>query len=423
MSRLLPGWARTVRFRLAVTYSAFVFGIAAAVLAGVYVALSRTVEAAPLTSEKFYVTDSGSVKFIDSSGSESGEYVSAADLDLVQAAVNQGTLDTLRTYSFAALVGLFLLSVGVGWWVSGRALRPVEAITRTAREINATDLSRRIGATGPHDELRTLADTIDDMLARLDTEFAAQRALVDDISHELRNPVAVIQANTDAVFADVDATPDNRRRAAEVVSRAAASMTLLIEDLLAIARKRSGAFAEREVRLGEITRHAVEEYRLMAAERAVQIAVRSDLPGPAVYADEFALTRVLRNLLANAVRFSPVGGEIAVVVGSRSGWAWVAVRDEGPGIQPPEQSRIFDRFYSGDRERYDGSTGPRNGNGGSGIGLAIARQIVEAHDGRLTVFSEPGTGSTFVIWLPDRTIAGPGQRDPAMLDADPLRRR
>jgi signal transduction histidine kinase len=422
----LPSWARTVRVRLTVTYSSLVFGIGAVLLSGVYIALSRTLEAEPLDSvalEKFYVSDSGKVKFRTDEASKDGHLVSAADLDLIQAAVNDGTLSTLRIYSFAGLAGLFLISLLVGWWVSGRALRPVEAITSTTREISGSDLSRRIGATGPRDELRTLADTIDDMLARLESEFAAQRALVGEVSHELRNPVAVIQANVDAVLADEDATPDLRRRSAAVISQATAGMTRLLEDLLAVARQRSSAFAEAEVELGTTTRRAVEEYRLLAEERGIRVETRVDGNGPLVYADELALTRVLRNLLANAVRYSPDGGELTVAVGSRQGWAWVAVRDEGPGIAAGEQDRVFERYYSTRDEATDRHEEQRNADGRNGIGLAIARQIVESHDGRIAVFSRPGSGSTFVVWLPDRTAAARGERGASVPDEDPIGRR
>jgi signal transduction histidine kinase len=414
----LPAWARTVRARLTLTYSALLFAIAAVLLAGVYVALAASLDAKPLESSggKFYVTSEGHVKFLGASGDE-GEYVSAADLDIVQDAVNAATLTTLRTYTGVALVALFLVSLLVGWWVSGRVLRPVEAITRTTREITASDLSRRIGATGPRDELRTLADTIDEMLARIEREFTAQRALVDDVSHELRNPVAVILANSDAVFADPDASVENRRRAAAVVSGAAASMARLIDDLLALARQRSGAYTEAELDLRELAAGAASEYEALAAPRELRIVVRGDSRGPRVYADGASLTRALRNLLANAVRFSPDGGEVLVAVGSQRGWAWVAVRDQGPGVPVADRDRVFDRYYTAPNGSSS-SAGSREP--GTGIGLAIARQVVESHDGRLSLFSEPGRGSTFVVWLPDRTDLGPGDRTSGVPQEDPL---
>lgn len=417
----LPAWATTVRARLAVLYSGLVFGIAAVVLALVYLALAQSIDAKPLSEaeqQKFYVTDSGKVKFLGEG--DEGDLVSAADLDLVQQAVNAGTLDRLRTYSFAGLGVMFGFSLLVGWWVSGRVLRPIGAMTRTAREISASDLGRRIGATGPRDELRELADTIDGMLARIEDGFESQRSLVDDVSHELRNPVAVITAHIDAVLSDPDAPRENRVRAAAAVASASSSMTLLIEDLLMTSRQRSGAFEEREVELGDLARRAVDEYGVMIDERGLRLRLRLD-EGPVVYADEQAVVRALRNLLSNAVRYSPEGAALTVAVGSLEGWAWVGVRDEGPGITEADRERVFDRFFSTDDAANGGDSTARNGNGGHGIGLAIARQIVEAHDGRLVVFSEVGAGSTFVAWLPDRTAIG-RPRESAPPDVDPLGR-
>jgi signal transduction histidine kinase len=416
----LPPWSRTVRFRLTLTYSGLLFGIAAIVLFATYLAVAATVDAKPLDDQqsKFYVSTSGTVKFLDEKAVKDGQLVSAADLDVVQEAVNARTLDTLRTYSAVALGAMFLLSLLVGWWVSGRVLRPIGAITRTAREITASDLSRRIQASGPPDELRTLADTIDGMLARLETEFAAQRALVDDVSHELRNPIAVIRANADAVFADEDATPENRRRAAAIVSGAADSMARLIDDLLAVARQRSGAYTESELDLGTLARSAANEYLALASERGVRLHTRIEGGGPQVYADGQALTRALRNLLANALRFSPDGGEVLIAVGSRRGWAWVAVRDRGSGVPEGDRDRVFDRFYTA--TNGNSSDRERDREPGTGIGLAIARQIVESHDGRLSLFTEQDRGSTFVIWLPDRTEVAPRDRALQVPEEDPL---
>ncbi|GGM29095.1 sensor histidine kinase [Promicromonospora citrea] len=409
MTLRLPGWAATVRMRLAVTYSATLFGVTALILAGVYLALSSTVVAAPLdpvTVKRFEKKPDGSIAY------KPGEQFQAADLDTVQHAVNYAALQTLRDYSAVALAVMFLLSVVIGWWVAGRALRPVEAITRTAQEIGATDLSRRIGATGPHDELRTLADTIDGMLDRLDRAFSAERRLIEDVSHELRNPVMVVQANVEAVLADDQADRAQRAEAAAVVLAATARMSRLLEDLLATARLRSEAFADQEVDLAALVSGVVRENRAVARQRGVALAERAH-PGPVAYGDANALARAVGNLLSNAVRLAPSGSTVTVGVGSRQGWAWVAVADEGPGVPDEERDRIFDRFYRG-----------TNGAGtdGSGLGLAIARQVAESHDGHLrhTAHDAGERGSTFTIWLPDRTLDRAAGRDAVPPGGDPL---
>ncbi|HEX8488909.1 MAG TPA: ATP-binding protein [Propionibacteriaceae bacterium] len=407
MTSRLPPWIRTVRVRLALTYSALLFGITALLLAGVYLALSSTIDAAPLdpvTVKKFTRAADGTIVY------RPGEQFQAADLDSVQKAVNFTALQTLRDYSIAALVIMFGLSLAIGWWVAARALRPVERITSTAREITATDLSRRIAATGPRDELRTLADTIDDMLGRLEGAFQAQRTLVEDVSHELRNPVAVIQANVEAVLASEQSTPAERRDAAVVVTRATGRMSRLLDDLLATARKRSAAFVDREVDLAGLARAVAEEHTLLAAERSLRLDLRLSA-GPVVYADPQSLDRALSNLLSNAVRLAPVGSSITVGVGSRQGWAWAAVGDEGPGIPDAERSEVFERFHRG----------PTDQTGGSGLGLAIARQIAESHDGRLVLADRAGPGSTFVLWLPERAVAGAPDRSATPPELDPLR--
>jgi len=382
---------RTIRVRLALTTSLWLFVIAAVILAAVYLALSTTIDAAPLdpvTVKKFDRKADGTMVY------RVGESFQAADLESVQRAVNYSTLETLRDYSLFALGGIFLISLVVGWFVAGRLLRPVGEITRTANRLSASDLSQRINATGPHDELRILADTVDGMLDRLDDAFRAERALVEDVSHELRNPVAVVQANVEAVLADEHATADERANALAVISRATARMSRLLEDLLATARRRSGSFADQKVDLQSFVSEVVDDHRIFAEERPLRVNTRLS-PGPVVFADPESLARALANLLSNAVRLAPEDSELTIASGSTGGWAWVAVRDQGPGIAEDDQQRVFDRFRRA----------PNGGRRGSGLGLAIARQIVESHEGRLALFSTLGAGSTFVIWLPDRAIA------------------
>jgi signal transduction histidine kinase len=411
--RWRPAWSQTIRFRLTVAYSSLLFGLAALVVGGVYVGVATTVDAQPLRVievQEGYRLPNGKVV-------TRGDGFEAAELSTVQDAVNLQTLRTLRTYSIGALGGLFLASLGIGWWLSGRVLRPVRRITATARDITATDLSRRIDLDGPQDELRALADTVDDMLARLDREFAAQRQLVDDASHELRNPLAIIQANLDAVLTQDDVDDEQRRHATEVVGRATARMTRLVEDLLATTRRDSSAFAESNVDLAAVAGEAADEYALLAEERGIRLRRRL-APGPVVIGDPTALRRAVDNLLSNAVRLAPGRSEIVVAVGSREGWSWVAVRDEGPGIAPADQVRVFDRFY-----RAAPGDGTR-ANGGPGLGLAIVRQVVESHGGAVTLHSVPGRGSTFVLWLPDRAGLGDhdNRRRPRPPEFDPLAR-
>lgn len=411
--RWRPLWTQTIRFRLTAAYSSLLFGLAVLVVGGLYLAVANTVDAEPLKVievQEGYRLPSGKVL-------TSGDGFEAAELSTVQEAVNLQTLRTLRTYSAYALGGLFLASLALGWWLSGRALRPVRRITETARDITATDLSRRIQLDGPHDELRALADTVDDMLARLDREFSTQRQLVDDASHELRNPLAIIQANLDAVLTHDDVDVEQRRQATDVVGRATARMTRLVEDLLATTRRDSSAFAESDVDLARLAGEAADEYALLATERGIRLRRRL-AAGPTVIGDAGALRRAVDNLLSNAVRLAPGGSEIVVAVGSRDGWGWVAVRDEGPGIAAADQGRVFDRFYRAKPGEVTAA------NGGPGLGLAIVRQVVESHGGAVALHSVPGRGSTFVLWLADRAALGGHEerRRPRPPEFDPLAR-
>lgn len=411
-----PAWSQTIRFRLTATYSAVLIGLSALLLGGVYLALDLILDAQKLQSfevSKVYRDHDGKLQI------KQGQTIEAADVAGIEAAVNYRTLEILRTYSAAGMGALLLVSLGTGWWLSGRALRPVRRIAATAQEITATDLSRRIALPGPRDELRTMADTVDDMLDRLDGAFSAQRQLVDDASHELRNPLAVIQANVDAVLSQDDVTPDSRAQASAIVSRAIQRMTRLVEDLLASARRSSPAFVDAVVDLASITNEAAEEYSLLATDRELRL-VRRLSPGPRTTGDASALRRAVDNLLSNAVRLAPGRSELVLATGSRGGWAWIAVRDSGPGIAADDTDRVFDRFFRSGRLDRPPASEPSTGERRAGLGLAIVRQIVESHGGQVALHSEVGIGSTFVLWLPERSLTDTTRRLPAPPADDPL---
>ncbi|GAA3389467.1 HAMP domain-containing sensor histidine kinase [Cryptosporangium minutisporangium] len=388
---------RSIRFRLTVIYSTLLFALAGTALGVTYIAVAQTTEPQPITQR--------TAKVYGAEWELLGT-TTVAEVSEIEAAVNYNTLQNLRTYSLIALGGLFVASLGIGWVLSGRVLRPVGAIARAARDIQATDLSRRIRLHGPHDELRELGDTIDSMLDRLEDAFSAQRQLIDDASHELRSPLAIIRTHLDASLTDPDATPDERQRAVAVVDRATSRMSRLVEDLLATARRDADAAVETDVDLAAVAREAGEEASL--DDRPIRLRYAT-VPGLRLVGDADALRRAVGNLLSNALRLAPEGSTVTVATGRSGSWLWAAVADEGPGIAQEDLPRVFDRFWRAPNGRS--SSRERR----TGLGLAIVRQITESHGGSVAAFSAVGTGSTFVLWLPAADRTGdepPPQRSP-----------
>ncbi|HEV3014339.1 MAG TPA: HAMP domain-containing sensor histidine kinase [Actinomycetota bacterium] len=376
----LPEWARSIRFRYTLLYSAVLFGLAAVLVAAIYLVLLMALRGEPVSAGRV-------CKY--------GECIRLVSLSEFERLVNSQTLTKLRNYSFGALGVLFVASLGVGWVVAGRVLRPIGRITAVARDIQATDLSRRIELPGPEDELKQLADTFDAMLARLDAAFAAQRQFTADASHELRNPLAIIRTNVDVALADPHADPDDLRHTITVVKRASDRMARLVDDLLALARRQEPTLEHELVDLGVAVTEASDDFVVPAAARNI-VLDRAIAPGVVVTGDRDALKRAVANLLDNAVRLAPAGSRIRLATGSEGDRAWIAVADEGPGIAPEDQPHVFDRFWRADKARS-------RADGGTGLGLAIVRQIAQSHGGSIRLQSKVGVGSSFVIWLPVTT--------------------
>jgi signal transduction histidine kinase len=405
----MPRFTQSIRFRLTVLYSLLLFTLAGTAMLVTYVAVERSTDPKPIT--KSYQAEL--IKRGWNGQERTVGTIEVAAVEEVESEVNLRTLQAMRNYSGLALGGLFLASLGIGWVLSGRALRPVGRIARTAREIQATDLSRRITLGGYRDELRDLADTIDSMLDRLDSAFAAQRQLIDDASHELRTPLAIIRANLDATLAVPGTGAEERDRAVAVIDRATVRMSRLVEDLLATARREAEGFDDAAVDLAEVAHEAGEEFAAVAAERGVAIEYALGA-GLIASGDHDALRRAVVNLLSNATRLAPADTVITVGAGNIDGWLWIAVADRGPGIDAGDREKVFDRFWRREPERVRGRTGERR----TGLGLAIVRQIVESHGGRAAVHSAVGTGSTFVLWVPAE--GRPGRDSPAPVDENPL---
>ena len=386
-SNRLPEWMRSIRFRYTLMYSAVLFGLAALVVGAIYLILWFSLRE-PMPILNGHVTDhlSGQSFAVDIVTARQFEHL-----------VHQQTLERLRTFSFEALIVLFFASLVVGWVIAGRVLAPIGRITGVAREIQATDLSRRIRMQGPNDELKQLADTFDAMLARIDAAFVAQQQFLADASHELRNPLAIIRTNADLALSDPDPQQDELRQAVVVVKRASDRMARLVDDLLALARREAPTLAVEPVDLGRVASEASDEFLAPAEARGI-VLDRAVAPGVVVMGDSDALKRAIANLLENAVRLAPVDSRIRLAVGSERDLAWIAVSDEGPGIAPEHQPKVFDRFWRADKGRS-------RADGGTGLGLSIVRQIAETHGGDVQLQSRVGVGSTFTIWLPVASLS------------------
>jgi signal transduction histidine kinase len=390
LTERLPPWARSIRFRLTLLYSAVVFGIGALLVGALYLGLSLKLREEPLARE---VAVQGVFRAPDGSLHPMRPVI-VSDIRAFEQAVNRRALGDLATFSFAGLGVLFFVSLGVGWVISGRVLAPIDSITDVARRIGATDLSRRIHLHGPEDELKKLADTFDAMLARLDTSFKSQRRFVADASHELRNPLAIIQTNLDVALDDDSTSVAERSRATDAIRRATMRMSRLVDDLLVLARQEMPEEPRATADLCALVEEVAEEFTAAAREAGVEVRVAC-APADAVV-DPDAIRRVVANLIDNAIRFAPQGSTVTTSAGREGAWRWVAVSDGGPGIAPEHNDAVFERFWRADPARS-------RAEGGTGLGLAIVKETAAAHGGRVNLFSSPGAGATFVVWLP----AGP----------------
>jgi signal transduction histidine kinase len=283
---------------------------------------------------------------------------------------------------------LFFTSFGAGYLLSGWALGPVARITRVARDISATDLSRRIQMQGVDDELKLMADTFDGMLDRLQGSFEDQRRFVHEASHELRNPIAVAQTNLELALQTED--KDELADAAKVALQSTQRMGVLVEGLLEQARTGVPELHLERIDLGLLVSEIAAEFSAIAARRDIDVTAGTlateDL---AINGDGPAIRRAISNLVSNAVRLAPAGSTIQLAARRHDDCVDVTVADEGPGIDASQHEAIFQRFWRG-----------QDVGAGSGLGLSIVRRIAERHGGTATVQSAAGTGSTFTLRLP-----------------------
>ena len=286
---------------------------------------------------------------------------------------------------------LLMIAAMGGYWMSGRALRPVDQISNAAAQITAQDLSARLPSSGTGDELDRLSSILNEMLRRLQSAFQRVTEFTADASHELRTPIAVIQT-TSELMQSRPRTADEHLAAWSRVRSETERTSNLIGDLLLLARSDANKndFAFHSMDLAETVRSAVEELRVMADAKGLSLLIEAS--ACPMQGDPAALRRAVCILLDNAIKFTPALGSVSVKV-SPGAQALVTVTDSGVGIAEQDLPLIFERFYrvSKDRSRQTG---------GSGLGLSIAQSIVKRHHGEIQVNSSLGKGSTFSILLP-----------------------
>jgi heavy metal sensor kinase len=301
-----------------------------------------------------------------------------------------GTLLLILGISYPAT--LVVASLG-GVFLAGRALAPIDKMTRVAQRLSAEDLSQRLDLSLPDDELGRLARTFDDMLDRLDLSFRRQRQFTADASHELRTPLTAIKGQVEVALSR-ERDGATYREVLGAVNDEVDRLIRLVASLLTLARADAGqiALAREAVDAGELAGGAVEHVRPLARERDIDVQLE---PGPqaTIRGDHDLLLQLMLNLLDNAIKYTERGGRVQAGWRTTAGGIELWVRDSGPGIAEEHLPHLFDRFYRVDKARSRAA-------GGAGLGLSISRWIAEAHGGTISAASRDGEGATFAAIFP-----------------------
>jgi signal transduction histidine kinase len=370
---------RTIRLRLTLWYSALFLVSGSALLAATYALVYRSFRGNPSATAACAAAGSHC------------HVISASQQSAVALADHAAALHELLTQSLFALAAMTVLSVALGWFAAGRALRPLRAITSAARQVSASSLSDRLALDGPGDELKELADTFDQLLARLETSFAGQRQFVANAAHELRTPLARQRVISQVALADPDASVDSLRAAHERVLAAGADQQQLIDALLELARGQAGLDSSEAFDLADVTRQVVAAHQREADDRAV--TVKASLSSATASGSPRLAGQLAANLIANALRHNARGGRAEITTRTDNGQAILLVTNTGPTIPADDVERLFLPF----RTRSADRTSERDR---LGLGLAIVRAIADAHHATVIARPRPEGGLAILVAFP-----------------------
>jgi len=303
-------------------------------------------------------------------------------------------LSTLRRNLFIGSGVVTIAAFGIGWFLSGAVLRPIHRITQTARAIGAEhDLSRRVQYTGPNDEVGQLATTFNTMLTELQAAYQQQQQFVADVSHELRTPLTTLRGNLALLRRQPSISTEDKEDILDDMVDESDRLIRLVSDLLTLARAEAGRQLRSEpIRVKPLIEDVCRQTRLLDPGRTITCAPLLDV---AVVGDQDALKQVLLILMDNALKHTTATITVAAAITDEGAAVSMSIRDTGPGIDPDVLPHVFERFYRGDEARDKL---------GLGLGLPIAKALVEAQNGTITVGSQAGQGSVVTVTLPQAIL-------------------
>ncbi|WP_100449171.1 sensor histidine kinase [Glycomyces xiaoerkulensis] len=371
----------SLRTRLTMWYAITFFAAGAVVITAVYLVVSDRIS----NNLQTLSVDRDGLKKVEMPYGSTGVVGTILDR---QAAYNDATMDRVLAWSIAALVAVGLIAVIAAWLIAVRGLRPIDAITGTARRVADRSLHERINLEGPNDEIKRLADTFDEMLARLDRAFEGQRRFVGNASHELRTPLAINRTLLEVAAANPDA--DQRLKLlAENLLTVNARHERLIDGLLTLAQTEHAGPDRSPVDLADIAAHVADDLGGEAAE--AEVGLRVEARRAVVSGDATLLERLVENLVANAVKHNLPGGRVEVATAVRDGRPVLTVANTGPVVPPYEVEALFEPFRRGqDRDRIESSRGV-------GLGLSLVDSIARVHGAVIHARPRQGGGLDITV--------------------------
>jgi len=394
--------ARTARLRLTLLYGALFLATGAGLLALIYLGVNHTSSGTSRSSGS--LGSSGSAQ--QSATATQTHSQPGSQVFLQRHSQPPSDLHHLLVWSAIALVVMTLVSIPLGYYIAGRVLKPLRAITSTARAISARNLQERLALTGPDDEFKMLGDTLDGLLARLQTAFDAQRHFVANASHELRTPMTVERSLLQVALADPNPTVDSLLATCEQALVASDQQQHLIEGLLTLASSESGLDHQEPIDLAQLVAQALLS-PLSDIDR-LHLDLTTTLQPASTEGDPRLIERLIANLIENAIRHNTLQGHVQITTGTRDQHAFLTVTNSGPVISPSEVQRLFQPFQrlNGARTRH---------NNGYGLGLSIVQAIATAHHATITTHAQPDGGLAIEVSFPrsDRPRDRVGRQIPA----------